>query len=97
MPELEREIQRAFPEIINFSCTIQVVRFPDYALYRSVKALYQEYLAQQNIVLSQDITREAERRINTRLRLDELAQYGELLTRFPVLLEYLVIERDLAN
>ena len=92
MPNFEQEIQRTFPEIDNFSCRIQVVRFPDYVLYRSLKALYQEYLAQQNLTLSPDLTREAERRINMRLRLDELAQYGELLTRFPVLLEYLALE-----
>ena len=97
MPELEREIQRIFPEIRNFSCRVQVIRFPDYTLYRSLQALYQEYLAQQNIVLAQDITIEAERRIITRMRLDELAQYGELLTRYPILLEYLLIERGPAD
>ena len=97
MPELEREVQRTFPEIDNFTCRIQVVRFPDYTLYRSLKALYQEYLAQQNLVLSQDVLNEAARRINTRMRLDELAQYGELLTKFPVLLEYLALESGLQN
>jgi len=95
IPELEREIERAFSEIKNFNCSIQVVRFPDYTLYRSLQALYQEYLAQQHLVLSHDVTMEAERRINARMRLDELAQYGELLTRFPILLEYLMIPRDL--
>jgi len=95
MPELEREIERAFPEIRNFSCRIQVVRFPDFALFQSLQALYQEYLAQQNIALTQDLTIEAERRINARMRMDELAQYGELLTRYPILLEYLMIPREL--
>ena len=94
MPQLEREIERAFPEIENFSCVIQVVRFPDYALYRSLKGIYQDYLTRQNVILSQDVTREAERRINTRTRIDELAQYGELLTKFPILLEYMALERD---
>jgi len=31
------------------------------------------------------------------MRLDELAQYGELLTRYPILLEYLLIERGPAD
>ncbi|MDR0496978.1 MAG: hypothetical protein LBH42_05130 [Treponema sp.] len=97
LPALNNEIQRSFPEIENLSCTIQLVRFPDYALYQSVKALYQEYLSWQNNVLSQDLVREAERRINSRIRLDELAQYGELLTRYPILVEYLTIERNLRN
>ena len=97
MPDLERVIQRTFPEIENFSCRIQVVRFPDYALYRSLKALYQEYLAHQNIALSQELINEAERRISTRIRLDELAQYGELLTQFPVLLQFLMMESNLQH
>ena len=97
MPELEREIQRAFPEIENISCIVQVARFPDFTLYRSLKALYQEYLTHQNMVLSQDVTREAERRINARIRMDELAQYGELLTRYPILLQFMELEGNLRN
>jgi len=97
MPGLEREVLAAFPEIQNFSCVIRVVRFPDYSLYRALQALYMEFLAQQNIVLSQDLTMEAERRINTRMRMDELSQYGELLTRFPILLEFLMIPRELRD
>ena len=95
LPDLESAVQRDFPEIENFACTIQLVRYPDFELYQSLKALYQEYLARQFAVLSQDITREAEQRITSRMRMDELAQYGELLTRYPILLDYLRIERDL--
>jgi hypothetical protein len=29
-----------------------------------------------------------------RMRLDELAQYGELFTRYPVLLQYLSMEKE---
>ena len=93
LPELNNQIQRAFPEIENLHCIIRVVRLPDYALYRSVKALHREYLERQNIVLREDILREAQHRIETRLRLGELAQYGDLLTRFPVLLDYLALEK----
>ena len=95
LPELDNEIQRTFPEIENFTCTVQLVRYPDFALYQSAKALYQEYLSQQNAVLSRDITREAERRINSRTRLDELTLYGELLTRYPILIQYLTVEKGL--
>ena len=96
LPELNNDIQNAFPEIENVSCTIQVVRYPDYALYQSVKALYQEYLKRQNAVLNPDITREATNRIDLRIRLDELTQYGELLTKYPVLLQYLALEKGIA-
>ena len=97
LPELSSEIERSFPEIENLVITINVLRFPDFALYQSLRALYQEFLAFQNAILSEDIFQEAERRINTRIRLEELAQYGELLTRYPILLEYIALEQQIAR
>jgi len=94
LPDLENEIYRIFPEIENLNCTIQVSNYPDFALYRSVRSLYQEYLIHQNTLLRPDIAREAESRIEGRLRLDELAKYGELLTKYPILLQYLALEKS---
>ncbi|MCL2070572.1 MAG: hypothetical protein FWH19_06275 [Treponema sp.] len=94
LPGLDSEILALIPEIENFYCRITLVRFPDFALYRSLQDLYHEYLAQQHAALSQDITREAERRIATRIRLDELAMYGDLLTRYPILLEFMALELE---
>jgi hypothetical protein len=96
LQELNREIEEAFPDIENFNCLVRAVRFPDYALYRSLKGLYEDYIGRQQISLRDDITKEAEARMNSRLRLDELAQYGDLLTRYPVLLEYLALEKETA-
>ena len=97
LPEMAAEIQAAIPGIENLTCTIQALRLPDYTLYRSIRALYQEYMSRQSAILSQDVTREAERRINVRIRLEELGQYGELLTKYPILLDYLAIEKGLQN
>jgi hypothetical protein len=97
LPELEDEIQQSFPEIENLSCTIQTVRCPDYALFQSVKSLYHVYITRQNSVLSQEITKDAEKRIYSKTRLDELGQMGELLTRYPILMQYLTFEKDLAH
>ena len=95
LPGLDNEIIRAFPEIENLHCIFRVVRLPDFVLYRSTRGLYREYMEQQSFVLRQDILREAQNRIETRIRLDELAQYGELLTRYPVLLELMALENTL--
>lgn len=97
LPELNDEIQKSFPEIENLTVAVQIVRLPDYALFRSVKTLYQEYIERQSLAISQDITREAEQRINTRIRFDELVQYGELLNKYPILIEYLALEKDLGS
>lgn len=97
LPELDSEILAAFPELENLVCTLRTVRFPDFALFNSVKALYHEYLARQNAVLAEDVTLEAERRINSKLRIEELTQMGELLTKYPILIQYLTVEKDLPN
>jgi len=96
-PKINSEIQSLIPEIENLNCTFQFVRIPDYALYKSLFSLYQEYLAKQNEVLSVGVVNEAERRINLRTRMEELAQYGELLTKYPILIQYLSMEKDIQN
>jgi hypothetical protein len=95
IPELENDIQSAFPEVKDISVTVKVVRYPDFELYRSVKALYREYIERQSALLNPAVNREAESRIEVRLRLDELARYGELLTQYPILLQYLALEKGI--
>ena len=95
LPDLNSEMERLFPEIENLVININVLRLPDLVLYQSLRALYQEYLAFQNAILSEDTLKEAERRINTRIRIEELTQYGELLTMYPILLEYIALEHQL--
>ena len=95
IPELNREIERAFPEIENLNCTLRTVRYPDFTLYQSVRLLYREYIERQNAILSPGVGAEADRRINSRLRMDELTMYGELLTKYPILLDYMILEKEM--
>ena len=94
IPELNNEIEKVFPEIENLTCTIRIIRYPDFALYQTVKALYREFMARQGAVLRNDTVSEAEKRIRIRTRIDELTQYGELLTKYPILLQYLSLNLD---
>ncbi|MDR0313052.1 MAG: hypothetical protein LBI14_05600 [Treponema sp.] len=91
--ELISEIEAAFPELENISCYIQAVQIPDYGLYAVLKSVYNEYLAFQNSVLEEDAVRYAGARVEVRLKLDELERYGEILTRYPILLQYLALEK----
>jgi hypothetical protein len=93
---LENDVRKEFPYVTDVSCLIQSVKFPDFALYRQLRGLYEEYLLQQREYLSAGIRQNAENRIESRLRFDELEKYGELLTRFPILIQYLSIERGLS-
>jgi hypothetical protein len=89
---LEREARTNFPSIRDFSCRISQIRFPDFRLYSRLRDLYADYLDRQRDYMTAAAYGNAERHIDSRFRLDELAAYGDLLTRYPVLLEYLKLE-----
>ncbi|MDR1178622.1 MAG: hypothetical protein LBK64_07325, partial [Spirochaetaceae bacterium] len=50
-------------------------------------------LARQTDTLRPDTLSAAQNRMNSQLRFDELTRYGELLTKYPVLLKYLALEQ----
>jgi hypothetical protein len=91
---IQDDVSKAFGDIEHFSCVIQGARFPDFALYYSARSLYEDYLARQREYLQVDVTRSAERRLSSQLRFDELAKYGDLLTKYPILLQYLSITNN---
>jgi hypothetical protein len=96
VPGLTESVNRAFPETEGFSCLVRSTRYPDYALYRSLRSLYEDYLKQQELSFRNILSGEAESRALSRQRMDELSKYGELLTRYPILLQYLALEKGAA-
>jgi hypothetical protein len=88
---LKEDILRAFPEIENLSCTIRGSKFPDLALYAMARSVYEEYLNAQKELLKTEAAVQAERNVSSVFRFDELEKYGELLTKYPVLLQYLAL------
>jgi hypothetical protein len=92
--QLDEAVAEKFPFIEKSGCRIGAARFPDYGLYRQLRGLYEEYTAKQREYLDASSEGNPERRIDSRFRLDELARYGELLTRYPILLEYLNLEQN---
>jgi hypothetical protein len=95
--ELDREIQGRFPGIRDFSCVFSAARFPDFALYNQIRLLYEDFIARQREYLSGGLDRQAENRIDGRMRFDELEHYGALLAKYPVLLDYLALERGIVR
>ena len=94
-PELEREIQGQFPMARDVSCVFSAVKFPDFALYTRIRGLYEDFIDRQREFMSGALGRQAENRIEERMRFDELEQYGALLAKYPILLEYLALERGI--
>jgi hypothetical protein len=92
-PELERAVQGQFPLIENFSLRVKSAQFPNYDLYRQAQGLYEQYIALQRDMMSGEMREKARNRIEAYHRFDELEQYGALLTKYPILLDYLALER----
>ena len=92
LPALAREIGGRFPNVTDFSLRVNSARLPDFALYEQVRSLHREFVALQREFLAGGLTDMARSRLETFMRIEELELYGALLTRFPILLEYLVIE-----
>jgi len=92
-PGLEREIQGQFPLITHFSLKIKSAHFPDFTLYRQAQGLYKDYVALQKDFMSGDLREKAKTRAESYQRFGELEQYGALLTKYPILLDYLALER----
>jgi hypothetical protein len=92
--EMEHEIKTKFPEITGFSFNITSAKFPDFVLYRHARQLYEDFLEKQREFVSSAFSRRAESHIEVQLRIMELELYGELLTKYPVMLEYLTLEKS---
>lgn len=92
--ELEAEVKNTYSQIKDFSFMIQSAKFPDFVLYRNVRLLYEEFLAKQREYISSSFGRRAESLIEARFRFEELERYGELLTKYPALLDYLTLEKS---
>jgi len=90
--EMEQQIATLHPEIRDFSFTIQSARFPDFILYRQVRLIYEEFLSKQREFITSAFGQKAQGRIESQLHFEDLERYGELLTKYPVLLEYMALE-----
>jgi len=92
-PYLEMEIKGYFPEINDFSIKIQSAKYPDFVLYRQLRLIYEDYLTKQREYAVSSFGKRAETHIESRFRIEELEKYGELLTKYPILLDYMALEK----
>jgi len=91
--ELDREVKANFPEICDFSIEIKSAKYPDFVLYRQLRLIYDGFLSSQREYAISSFGKRAENHMETQLRFEELERYGDLLTKYPILLEYLAMEK----
>jgi len=89
----EGEIMKQFPSLNNLSLRVKSAKFPDFELYRQAKALFENYMAVQKEYASGDMREMAKNRMDAMFRFDELELYGVLLTQYPILLDYMALDK----
>jgi hypothetical protein len=94
---LKEDISAAFPGVKVLDASVNAAKVPDFALYDSLRLIYEVYLESQRQSLEEAVKEAAARDVSVRFRLDELARYGELLTKYPILLEYLNMENGVSR
>jgi len=94
-PWYEREIMRQIPSLNNLSLKVKSAKVPDFALYRQAKALFDNYMAAQKEYATGDMRERAKNRMDAMFRFDELELYGALLTEYPILLDYMALEKGI--
>lgn len=90
--DLAARIGAAVPDLEIRSVSVRSIRVPDLDLYEAVKAKYLGFLASADSALSRTLEREAQARAQTELRLESLERYGQLITKYPKLIDFLAVE-----
>jgi hypothetical protein len=90
---LERTLSAEFPELEGWTLRFKQVDKPDFALYGNAKSLYDEYTRQKMEFLTGKASTDAQSKLLDRLNYDTLEKTGALLTKYPILLDYLKLEQ----
>ncbi|MFP4637249.1 MAG: hypothetical protein ACLFM6_02300 [Spirochaetaceae bacterium] len=92
LASLEKELTDALAEEFSDLEFLQVVptrvSVPDFDLYEAGRSLYFETVEARRAAIAEDAFEAEERRITEESRLGTLKRYGEVLSEFPVLLDY---------
>ncbi|MBN2049342.1 MAG: hypothetical protein JW760_02760 [Spirochaetales bacterium] len=89
--ELSSELSNLFPELEFIQVQMQKMRFPDFDLYRKGKEMYMAVMTEKEAAEEEALRRSSSFVVNEEVRLTTLKKYGELLTEYPILLDYMKI------
>lgn len=71
------------------SVTIEKIKIPDFSLYLTAKETYAVFQQNRSILLAKIATDEAGKSVSEYLQIERMGQWGELLSQYPILIEFL--------
>lgn len=89
--DLRERLADLFPMLDVHSVTPETMRLPDFDLYRRGKDMYMALMTEKQESEAGALRQSSEFFVTESVRLDMLKKYGELLTEYPVLLDYMKI------
>jgi len=84
-------------EIEILEITPQTIRIPDFALYAVASQTYADYQIQRQTLLNKTAAAEANTSVAEYLQIERFARWGELLTKYPILIDFLALPKDVAG
>lgn len=84
-------IQEATPDFEIMQVSLSSVTLPDVTLYLDAAKTWEAFQTNRRVLLAETAKQESGRSLTEYMELERLAKVGELLTKYPILIEYLAI------
>jgi hypothetical protein len=95
LEEAISELLRTRVPMVEIVSAVPVsVSLPDLELYSVLRGNYGQIITTRTLTLAEATSRSAEREVALSDRLAELRAYGELLTEYPILLDFLALDAE---
>lgn len=76
------------------STTVEKSRIPDFTLYLLAQKTYTDYQQRRAALISETAATEARDSVSEYLQIERFARWGEVLTKYPILIDFLAVARD---
>jgi hypothetical protein len=86
--EIRGELSTEYPALEFLSAVPTTVLVPDFTLYEAARSLYLESVNARREAVAEQAFDAEQRQLAEESRLETLRSYGQILTEFPVLLDY---------
>jgi len=93
--DLLSRLKPEFPDLVLESVAIESSRLPDFALYAEARRLYVKYIGTKADAMSPVMKEIAESAARDQYERESLAKYGELLAKYPILVDFLAVRKGL--
>lgn len=89
--DVARRISFVSSELEVLSVSVTSSRTPDVAMYRLASDAYASYQKRRSELLSKTAVEESDNSVAEYLQIERFSKWGELLTKYPILIEYLAV------